>query len=159
MEKSREDYISWDECFMRMSYVIAERSKDPSTQVGAVIINEQNVVVGMGYNGFPRGIENEDLPWDRTGDLLDTKYPYVVHAESNAIFNSNSNTKDCRIYVKLFPCNECAKAIIQNGIKEVVFESDKYHDEDIFTASRKLFDRAGIKYRQYISQWSQEKSV
>jgi len=152
MEKSREDYISWDECFMRMSYVIAERSKDPSTQVGAVIVNDQNVVVGMGYNGFPRGIENEDLPWDRDGDLLDTKYPYVVHAETNAIFNSNSKTKDCRIYVKLFPCNECAKAIIQNGIKEVIFESDKYHDEDIWVASRRIFDAAGVKYRQYISE-------
>ena len=152
MEKSREDYISWDECFMRMSYVIAERSKDPSTQVGAVIVNDQNVVVGMGYNGFPRGIENEDLPWDRDGDLLDTKYPYVVHAEANAIFNSNSKTKDCRIYVKLFPCNECAKAIIQNGIKEVIFESDKYHDEDIWVASRRIFDAAGVKYRQYISE-------
>ena len=159
MEKSRKNYISWDECFMQMSYVIAERSKDPNTQVGAVIVNNQNVVVGMGYNGFPRGIKNEDLPWDRDGDLLNTKYPYIVHAETNAIFNSNTSTKNCRIYVKLFPCNECAKAIIQNGIKEIIFESDKYHDKDIFIASRKLLNQAGITSRQYICEWSKEKSV
>lgn len=157
MQTPRQDFISWDECFMRMSYVIASRSKDPNTQVGAVIVNNDNVVVGLGYNGFPRGIKNEDLPWDRDGDLLNTKYPYVVHAEANAVFNSNASTRDCRIYVKLFPCNECAKILIQNGITEVIYEDDKYHDVDIFVASRKLLDRAGITYRQYKCDWSENK--
>lgn len=156
MQKSRENYISWDECFMRMSYVIAERSKDPSTQVGAVIADQNNIVVGLGYNGFPRSVNNSDFPWEREGDLLNTKYPYVVHAEANAIYNSNAPTKECRIYVKLFPCNECAKAIIQNGIVEVIYESDKYKDTDSVIASKKLFDAAGVKYRQYKSNLCKE---
>ena len=154
MEKSRDNYISWDECFMRMSHVTAERSKDPNTQVGAVIANEDNIVVGLGYNGFPRGINDDELSWGREGDFLDTKYPYVVHAEANAIYNSNASTKNCKLYVKLFPCNECAKAIIQNGIKEIIYESDKYADTDITRASKIMLDRADIKYRQYISDYS-----
>lgn len=152
----RTNFISWDECFMRMTYVIAERSKDPSTQVGAVIVNPDNVVVGMGYNGFPRSVENEDFSWEREGDMLDTKYPYVVHAEANAIYNANADTKDAHIYVKLFPCNECAKAIIQKGIKEVIYESDKYHDIPAFIASRRMFDAAGVTYRQYSCDWNKE---
>lgn len=149
MEKARQNIISWDECFMQMADLIAQRSKDPSTQVGAVIVNQNNVVVGMGYNGWPRGIEADELPWEREGELDETKYAYVVHAEVNAIYNSNAQTKDCKIYVKLFPCNECAKAIIQNGITEVIYEDDKYHDLPAFRASRKLFEKADIKTRQF----------
>jgi len=145
----RTDYISWDECFSLMAELIAQRSKDPSTQAGAVIVNDQKVIVGLGYNGFPRGVKDEDLPWEREGKFLDTKYAYVVHAEENAIYNSNAQTKGCTVYTTLFPCNECAKTIIQNGIVEVVYATDKYHDQDIWAASRTLLDRAGVKYRQY----------
>lgn len=152
MVKPRENYISWDECFMRMAHVISERSKDPSTQNGAVIADQNNVVVGLGYNGMPRGIEGDNFPWEREGGFLDTKYAYVCHAEENAIYNSNASTKGCKLYCTLFPCNECSKAIIQNGITEVVFESDKYHDSEVWVASRKLLDTAGVKYRQYISK-------
>lgn len=149
MMPPRQDYISWDECFMRMAHIIAKRSKDPNTQNGAVVVNDNNIVVGMGYNGWPRGIDNSALPWDREGDLSQTKYAYVCHAEENAIYNANVPTKGGVIYCTLFPCNECAKTIIQNGIKEVVYESDKYHDSDMSVAARKLFDLAGISCRQY----------
>ncbi|MFH0853147.1 MAG: dCMP deaminase family protein [bacterium] len=152
----REDYISWDECFMRIARVISQRSKDPSTQAGAVIVDKNNIIVGLGYNGWPRGIHDDDLPWEREGGFLDTKYAYVVHAEENAINNSNTRTKDCKIYTTLFPCNECAKTIIQNGITEIIYESDKYHDEEIWVASRKMFDLAGVKYHQYESKWAKD---
>ncbi|MFA6553247.1 MAG: dCMP deaminase family protein [Patescibacteria group bacterium] len=152
--QKRSDYISWDECFMRMAHVIADRSKDPSTQAGAIIVNENKIVVGLGYNGFPRGIKDEQLPWEREGKLIDTKYAYVVHAEENAIYNSNAKAEGCTIYTTLFPCNECTKTIIQNGIKKVVYESDKYHDEEIWKASRRMMDLAGIEYVQYHSTWS-----
>ena len=150
----REDYISWDECFMRMAHVIADRSKDPSTQAGAVIANKDNVVVGLGYNGWPRGIETSELPWERKGDFTQTKYAYVVHAEENAVYNSNVQPKGCKLYCTLFPCNECAKTIIQNGITEVIYESDKYHDDDPWVASRKMLELAGVKCRQYKSAWA-----
>lgn len=156
MIKSRDNYISWDECFMRMAHVISQRSKDPSTQAGATIVDKNNVVVGLGYNGFPRGIDSNNFPWEREGDFLETKYAYVCHGEENAIYNSNKSTHDCKIYCTLFPCNECAKAIIQNGIVEVIFESDKYHDVPAFVVSRRMFDSAGIKCRQYISDMSDE---
>jgi dCMP deaminase len=152
MQTPRENTISWDECFMRMAHLIAERSKDPSTQAGAVIVDQTNVVTGMGYNGFPRGIENDKFPWEREGGFLETKYAYVCHAEENAIYNANNSLKGCKLYCTLFPCNECAKAIIQNGIKEVVFESDKYNTVDAFIASRRLLDAAGITLRQYLSK-------
>ena len=155
-EKPRKEAISWDECFMRMAHVIAERSKDPSTQAGAVIANQNNVVVGLGYNGMPRGVEGDMFPWEREGDFLNTKYAYVCHSEENAIYNANSSTKDCKIYCTLFPCNECVKAIIQNGIKEVVYESDKYHDQDIWVAARKMLDAANVKYRQYKSKLTEK---
>jgi len=145
--------ISWDECFMRMAHVIADRSKDPSTQVGSVVVNHQNVVVGLGYNGFPRGIKNSDLPWDREGDFENTKYAYVCHSEENAIYNSNGVTKDCKIYTTLFPCNECVKTMIQNGIKEVVFEDDKYIDTPSHKASIRMLKLAKIKYRKYKSNY------
>jgi dCMP deaminase len=121
----RKDYISWDECFMRIAHVIADRSKDPNTQAGAVVANDKHVVVGLGYNGWPRGIETEALPWERDGKLSETKYAYVVHAEENAVYNANAQTEGCVMYSTLFPCNECAKTIVQDGIKEVVYESDK----------------------------------
>ena len=156
MSKHRENYISWDECFMRMAHLIAERSKDPSTQAGAVITDQSNVVIGLGYNGFPRGVDNDTFSWEREGDFLDTKYAYICHAEANAIYNSNGKIKNCKVYCTLFPCNECAKAIIQNGVTEVVFESDKYHDVPAFIASRRMLDAAGVKYRQYISDSSKE---
>lgn len=151
MIKQRENYISWDECFMRMAHVIAERSKDPSTQAGATIVDKNNVVIGLGYNGFPRGVDSDSFSWERDGDFLSTKYAYVCHGEENAIYNANNSTHDCKIYCTLFPCNECAKAIIQNGIVEVIYESDKYRDVPAFIASRKMFDAAGVKCRQYIS--------
>ncbi len=150
MEIPRSDYISWDECFMRIAFVIAERSKDPSTQAGAVICDEQNVVLGMGYNGWPRGIDTNALPWAREGKFSDTKYAYVCHAEENAVYNANGPVKGGTIYCTLFPCNECVKTIIQNGIKEVVYASDKYHDDDKWFASRRMLDAAGIQYREYI---------
>lgn len=146
----REDYISWDEYFMGVASLSAMRSKDPSTQVGACIVNEDNKIVGTGYNGWPIGIPDDALPWGREGSTLETKYVYVVHAEKNAILNAySSNLKACRIYVGLFPCNDCAKAIIQSGIKEVIYISDKYSEVDIFKASRKLFELSGVALRQY----------
>lgn len=151
----KESHISWDECFMRISEVIAQRSKDPSTKNGAVVVNDKKIVVGLGYNGFPRGVDDAQLPWAREGEFCDTKYAYVVHAEENAIYNSNAQTDGCVLYCTLFPCNECAKTIIQSGIKEVIFQSDKYHDQDVWKASRKLFDLAGVKYRQYETQWTE----
>ncbi len=151
----RKNYLSWDECFMQMANVISQRSKDPSTQAGAVIVNQDNVVVGLGYNGWPRGIEIDDLPWERQGNLSETKYAYVCHAEENAVYNSNNSVKGCKIYCTLFPCNECAKTIIQNGIKEVIFESDKYHNDEVWIASRKMLDLADVKYREYISKFKE----
>lgn len=155
--KPRENFLSWDDTFMLMADLIAQRSKDPSTQTGSVIVNENNIILGLGYNGFPRGTKEGDFPWDRDGgyekqEFLNTKYPYVVHAEVNAIFNANKSVQGGKMYCHLFPCNECAKAIIQNGIKEVVYQDDKYKDVDIFQASRKLFAAAGVKVRQYTPQ-------
>jgi len=145
----RSDYISWDEYFMGVALLSAMRSKDPGTQVGACIVNEDKKIVGVGYNGFPTGCSDDELPWEREGDFLATKYPYICHAELNAILNSiGANLKNCSIYVALFPCNECAKAIIQSGIKEVVYLSDKYAETDIVKASKKLFLQAGVKLRQ-----------
>lgn len=146
--KKREDYIHWDEYFMGMALLSAKRSKDPQTQVGACIVNEYKKVVGLGYNGFPIGCSDDELPWDREGDFLETKYPYVCHAELNAILNSTKDLHGCTIYVALFPCHECAKAIIQSGIKEVVYLSDKYEGTDSNKASKMMFEKSGVKYRQ-----------
>ena len=144
----RDNYIKWDEYFMGIAILSSMRSKDPSTQVGACIISENKRIVGIGYNGFPFGCDDEEYPWAREGEYLDTKYPYVVHAEPNAILNANSNLTNCTIYVTLFPCNECAKLIIQSGIKEVVYMSDKYADSDSTKASKKMFTSANVKFRQ-----------
>ncbi|XP_068869875.1 deoxycytidylate deaminase isoform X2 [Aphelocoma coerulescens] len=143
--KKREDYLEWPEYFMAVAFLSAQRSKDPSSQVGACIVNSENKIVGIGYNGMPNGCSDDVLPWTRTGaNRLDTKYPYVCHAELNAIMNKNSaDVKGCSMYVALFPCNECAKLIIQAGIKEVIFMSDKYHDTTEMTAARRMFDLAG----------------
>ncbi|MBR0573549.1 dCMP deaminase family protein [Pasteurella atlantica] len=144
----RKNYIDWDCYFMGIAILSAMRSKDPNTQVGACIVNQDHRIIGVGYNGFPAGCKDEDFPWAREGDLLDTKYPYVCHAELNAILNSIKSLKDCIIYVGLFPCNECSKAIIQSGIKEVVYLSNKYAHTDTQKASQKMLDSAGVKYRQ-----------
>lgn len=146
----REDYISWDEYFMSVAILSGHRSKDPSTQVGACIVSEDNKILSMGYNGLPRGCNDDEFPWAREGDDLDTKYPYVVHSELNAILNYRGGSLDgAKIYVSLFPCNECAKAIIQSGIRTVVYDSDKYHDTPSMQASRRMLDAAGVRYYQY----------
>lgn len=144
----RTDYITWDTYFMGVARLSAMRSKDPQTQVGACIVNTKKRIVGIGYNGFPYGIDDDDFPWDKKDSWLDSKYPYVVHAEPNAILNATEPLDDATLYVTLFPCNECAKLIIQSGIKEVVFLEDKYHDRDIFVASRRMFDARGVTTRQ-----------
>ena len=142
----RQDYISWDEYFMGIAMLSAKRSKDPNTQVGACIVNQNNKIMSVGYNGFPLGCSDEDFPWERSGDDYDTKYPYVCHAELNAILNNaGGNLKGCKIYVALFPCNECAKAIIQCGISEVIYLSDKYADTWGTRASKRKLTAAGVK--------------
>jgi dCMP deaminase len=147
----RENYISWEDYFMGVAILAAHRSKDPSSQVGACIVNAEKKIVGVGYNGFPIGCGDDDLPWAREADsILDTKYPYVCHAEPNAILNKNTaDLRGCSIYVTLFPCNECAKLIVQSGIKRVVFLSDKYHDTDGAIAARRIFDMAGIRQEAF----------
>lgn len=133
---------------MSLAHLSAMRSKDPNTQVGACISNSKNRIVGVGYNGLPYGCDDEEYPWAREGEFGETKYPYVVHAELNAILNSNGNLEGCRIYVSLFPCNECSKAIIQSGITEVIYESDKYSETPGVIASKRMLESAGIKVRK-----------
>ena len=149
----RSNYISWDEYFMGIALLSGERSKDPNSQVGACIVSPDNKILSIGYNGFPIGCSDDEISWDREGDFVDTKYPYVCHSEINAILNYTGSTlKQSRIYVTLFPCNECAKAIIQSGIKEVIYMSDKYKDTDSVKVSKKMLDMAGVKYTQYKSK-------
>ena len=144
----RSDYISWDEYFMGIAMLAAKRSKDPNTQVGACIVSPDNIIISTGYNGMPKGCSDDEYPWEREG--IDTKYPYVVHAELNAILNAHGrDLQGSRLYVALFPCNECAKAIIQSGIQEIIYAEDKYHDSDINIASRRLLTMAGVKFRPY----------
>lgn len=145
----RQDYISWDEYFMGIALLSAQRSKDSNTQVGACIVDENKKILSLGYNGMPTGCEDDSMPWGREGEALDTKYMYVCHAELNAILNSKISPHGAILYVTLFPCNECAKAIIQSGIKELVYMSDKYCGSDDNIASKKMFDMVGIKYRKY----------
>ena len=146
----RKDYISWDEYFMGVSMLAGMRSKDPNTQVGACIVSKDNKILSMGYNGLPNGCSDDDFPWDREGEMLETKYPFVTHSELNAILNYRGGSLDgTKLYVSLFPCNECAKAIIQAGIRTVIYQSDKYNGMDSNTASKRLFDAAGVKYYQY----------
>ena len=147
--EKRKDYLNWDEYFMAIAKLSAMRSKDPSTQVGACIVSNDNRILSIGYNGAPNGFDDDEFPWKREGENLETKYPYVCHAEMNAILNYRGSKKDlenAKIYVDLFPCNECAKIIIQSGIKEVVYLSDKYATSENNIASRILFDNCGVKY-------------
>ena len=147
----RTDYLSWDEYYMGVATLSAQRSKDPSTQVGACIVNRDHKILSMGYNGMPVGCSDDLMAWDRDGGPLDTKYLYVCHAELNAILNhAGGSLKDTIIYVTLFPCNECAKAIIQCGIREVVYWHDKYADTPAVQASKKMFEMAGVVCRPYV---------
>ncbi len=147
----RTDYITWDEYFMGVALLSGRRSKDPSTQVGACIVNSQNKIVGAGYNGLPMGCDDENFPWEKSGAFLETKYPYVCHAELNAILNNiGMDLSGCRIYTALFPCNECSKAIIQSGIREVIFLSDKYDGTDVSKASKRLLESSGVSFRKVL---------
>ena len=151
MTKKRDNYLSWDEFFMGIAKLSAGRSKDPNTQVGACIVSSDNRVLSCGYNGTPNNFDDGEFPWDREGDPLKTKYMFVCHAEANAIDNFRGYKKEfegARIYVDLFPCNECAKKIVQSGIKEVIYLSDKYADSDSTIASKLIFDKCGVTYRQ-----------
>lgn len=148
--KKREDYITWDEYFMGVSKLSALRSKDPGTQVGSCIVSEDNKILSMGYNGFPIGCKDDDFPWGREGEVNDTKYPYVTHSELNAILNYRGGSLEgAKIYVSLFPCNECAKAIIQAGISTVVYEYDKYAETPSVVASKRMLKAAGVAFYQY----------
>ncbi len=150
MSTKREDYISWDEYFMGVAHLSGMRSKDPNTQVGACIVSKENKILSMGYNGFPCGCSDEDFPWLREGDALDTKYPFVTHSELNAILNYRGGSLEgTKLYVSLFPCNECAKAIIQAGITCVVYDSDKYDQTPMNRAAKRMFDAAGVSYVPY----------
>ena len=148
--------ISWDEYFMGIALLSAKRSKDPSTQVGACIVDEDNKVVSIGYNGMPRQLDESKLTWEK-GEGLNSKYLYVCHAEFNAILNirNGSSLKGCTLYVTLFPCNECAKAIIQTGIKKIIYLSDKYADSVSTFASKKMFELAGVKVEKYQGRYSE----
>jgi dCMP deaminase len=144
----RKDYISWDQYFMGVAVLSAKRSKDPNTQVGACIVNQEKRIVGIGYNGFPYGCDDESFPWTNSGEFLETKYPYVVHAEPNAILNATTKLNNCTIYVSLFPCHECVKLIIQSGIKEIVYMSDKYNGTESDQAAKKMLEAANVTIRQ-----------
>lgn len=147
----RTDYINWDEYFMGIAILSGQRSKDPNSQVGACIVSQDNKILSMGYNGFPIGCSDEDISWEREGKFIDTKYPYVCHAELNAILNyTGISLRGSKVYVTLFPCNECAKAIIQSGIKEIIYLDDKYKDTDGVKASKKMFEMCGVTYTQYV---------
>ncbi len=155
----REQVLSWDEYFMGLAHLSALRSKDPSTQVGACIVDENKKVVSIGYNGLPMGCCDDEFPWSREGGMLDTKYAFVVHAELNAILNSPRSLRGCTLYVSLFPCNECAKAIIQSGIRKVIYECDKYADQDNVIASKRMLNAAGVELVQLNKKISIEVKV
>lgn len=150
MGSKRNDALSWDEYFMSVAHLSGMRSKDPSTQVGACIVSKDNKILSIGYNGFPNGCSDDEFPWERDGEDYDTKYFYVTHSELNAILNYRGGSLEgTKLYVSLFPCNECAKAIIQAGIKEVVYDSDKYDGTPANRASKRMFDAAGVAYTPY----------
>ncbi|XP_062030059.1 uncharacterized protein LOC133745916 [Rosa rugosa] len=157
----RKGYLTWDDYFMAIAFLSAERSKDPNRQVGACLVSQSGIILGIGYNGFPRGCSDDKLPWakiSRTGDPLETKYPYVCHAEVNAILNTNhASAAGQRLYVTMFPCNECAKIIIQSGVAEVVYFVEKrLNNPDItYIASHKLLSMAGVKVRKHQPQMNQ----
>ncbi len=145
----RNDYLSWGDYFMATAILASQRSKDPNTQVGACIVDDKKHIIGIGYNGMPSGCSDDDFPWENKAEYLDTKYPYVCHAEVNSIINCFGNLNGATIYVTLFPCNECAKLIIQSGITNIEYLNDKYHDEHFSIAARRMFDAAGVSYHQY----------
>ncbi len=147
----REDYISWDEYFMGVAMLSAMRSKDPNTQVGACIVSPDNKILSMGYNGFPIGCSDDEFPWARESeDPYDNKYFYSAHSELNAILNYRGGSLDgAKLYVTLFPCNECAKAIIQSGIKSLIYADDKYADTSAVRASKRMLTAAGVEFRPY----------
>ncbi len=150
MAGKRENYITWDEYFMAVAKLAGMRSKDPNSQVGTCIVSQDNKILSMGYNGFPRGCSDDEFPWDREGEAAATKYPYVVHSELNAILNYHGGSLDgAKLYVSLFPCNECAKAIIQAGIKTVVYDDDKYEGTPSVLTSKRMMDAAGVRYYRY----------
>ncbi len=150
MSFKRLDYISWDEYFMGVAMLSGMRSKDPNTQVGACIVSQDNKILSMGYNGFPKGCSDDDFPWNRDGDALDNKYFYTTHSELNAILNYRGGSLEgAKLYVSLFPCNECAKAIIQSGIKTVIYDSDKYENMPSTIASKRMLKAAGVEFYQY----------
>ncbi|KAI3954177.1 hypothetical protein MKW98_018001 [Papaver atlanticum] len=156
----RKGYLSWDDYFMAVAFLSAKRSKDPNRQVGACLVSHDGIILGIGYNGFPRGCADEKLPWAKksvTGDALETKYPYVCHAEVNAILNTNhASAEGQKLYVTMYPCNECAKVIIQSGVSEVIYFVEKRFSNDIvYTASQKLLKMAGVKVRRHQPQMSQ----
>ena len=152
----REGYLCWDDYFMSVALLSGKRSKDPNTQVGACIVNKNNVIESIGYNGLPMGCSDDEFPWEKEGEMLNTKYPFVVHAELNAILNAKGkDLSGCKIYVALFPCNECAKAIIQSGISEVVYLSDKYSNTDSVKASKMMFKCAGVELRQLVPSYKE----
>ncbi|MBD5105340.1 MAG: dCMP deaminase family protein [Ruminococcaceae bacterium] len=147
----RSDYISWEEYFMGIAILSAERSKDNSTQVGACIVSRDRKILSVGYNGMPIGCSDDEMPWGREGGILESKYAFVCHAELNAILNHDGGSlKGTTVYTTLFPCNECTKAIIQSGIREVVYLDDKYSGTESTIAAKKMMDMAGVAYRQYI---------
>lgn len=148
MDNMKKQYISWDEYFMGVSILSSLRSKDPNTKVGACIVNKNKRIVGIGYNGFPVGCSDDEFPWGRDGEFLKTKYPFVVHAEANAILNSTTDLSGATIYVSLFPCHECSKLIIQSGIKEIVYLSDKYSGTESDQAAKKMLEAGGVKWRK-----------
>lgn len=146
----RQDYLKWDEYFMGIALLSAMRSKDPHTSVGSCIVSRDNKILSVGYNGMPLGCSDDEYPWEREGDALNTKYFYVCHAELNAILNyTGTDMHDARIYTTLFPCNECTKALIQTGISEIIYYSDKYRDSDSTIAAKRMLDSAGVLYRSY----------
>lgn len=150
MNVKRTDYISWDEYFMGVAVMSGMRSKDPNTQVGACIVSEDNKILSMGYNGFPAGCSDDVFPWNRDGDPLENKYFYTTHSELNAILNYRGGSLEgSKLYVSLFPCNECAKAIIQAGIREIIYDSDKYANTPSVIASKRMLDASGVKYHKY----------
>jgi len=151
MAGKRTDYISWDDYFMGIAILSAHRSKDPNSQVGACLVSPDNKIVGIGYNGFPLGCSDDELPWEREAESsYDTKYPYVCHAELNAVLNANtSNLSGCRVYVTLFPCNECSKLLIQSGVRKIIYLSDKYHETIQCKAARRMLDMAGVAYEPF----------
>lgn len=150
MSDKRKDYIGWDDYFMGVSLLASQRSKDPNTQVGACIVDDQNRILSTGYNGFPQGCSDDEFPWNRDSALGETKYQFVVHAELNAILNGRGKSlAGSKLYVSLFPCHECAKAIIQSGVREVVYLSDKYNGTESDVASKRMLAAAGVKLTQH----------